>query len=190
MLPDVLFIHTQNDVYLLCRNIRKINKSWPRFSYFDGVYLVTHIQIISFGYEKAFPAKIIIKFQCLQIERHRFYLTPLDELHVRLTALVDVSMMLNEHKCIHIFYRLKRYRRTYILTCTHQSTQIMQMELGDGMLSFSLRILIIIFSAILYKSDQFDTSHITIITKKEDKSRLAGVLLSKKEEQAFTLNEY
>ena len=35
-----------------------------------------------------------------------------------------------------------------------------------------------IFSPILYKSDQFDTTHITIITKKEDKSRLVGVLLS------------
>ena len=67
-----------------------------------------------------------------------------------------------ERKCIHIFHRLKRYKSTYIHRCIHQNTQIIQLEMGDGMnlllAFFFFNNSILIFSAISYKSDQFYTT--------------------------------
>ena len=151
--------------------------------YFPCFYFVTHIELLS-SIEEIISNRCnrIIKFQGLVLKLNRFYRAPYNELHVRLLAFGDVSMMLKEHKRIHIFYRLKGYWNTRIHTCTLTNTQIMQLEMGDGMCGENAFLFCNNLSLYLmhYHINRINSTPIAHSNhnRKEDKSRLVRIYLS------------
>ena len=91
-------------------------------------------------------------------------------------------MMLKEHKRIHIFYRLKGYWNTRIHTCTLTNTQIMQLEMGDGMCGENAFLFCNNLSLYLmhYHINRINSTPIAHSNhnRKEDKSRLVRIYLS------------